>query len=181
MGRPVRSESEARFREIRIENRDQDLGDRLLDQPIQHGWYSQWAIITCRFGNLHTPNQRRLIRTCKDFFPDTRPMKGLPDRPPQIRIVIFRNTSTAFTPSLRRDRRLSRIQGFDILCCLTRRLGLGSLCPRKRVLFLFVGSLLCTPASFRQNLTVLLLRQAQDRLLFSANTCAYIVIDRIHV
>ena len=43
MRRPTRPESETGFRELGIRDRIQDLGDGLLDQPIQHDGYPQRA------------------------------------------------------------------------------------------------------------------------------------------
>jgi hypothetical protein len=83
----------------------------------------------------------------------------MPDRSPQIRVVIFRNKTTAFT--------ISPESWASISCAaLPGDLALYAVSVPFASLRAGSGSLLCTPASFRQNLAVL--------PLLSANTYVYI-------
>ena len=53
MGAPPRAEAEARRRECRIENRLQDLQNRLLNQTVHHGRNAELACSTAGLGDFH--------------------------------------------------------------------------------------------------------------------------------
>jgi hypothetical protein len=58
---PSRAEAKARSREARIEQRLQDLQDRLLDQAIDHRGNAQLALAAARLGDFHPAHWLRLI------------------------------------------------------------------------------------------------------------------------
>jgi len=74
MGGSTGSVTETRRRKGRIEDRSQDLSNGLLDQTIQHRGYPQRAFTTHAFGNLHTANRQRIIRSCQKRGTDSSPM-----------------------------------------------------------------------------------------------------------
>jgi hypothetical protein len=57
---PSRAETKARSRKARIEQRFQDLQDRLLDQAIDHRGNAQLALAAARLGDFRPAHRLRL-------------------------------------------------------------------------------------------------------------------------
>jgi hypothetical protein len=53
MGALARAETEARCREGRIDDRFQDLQNRLLNKTVDHGWNAELAGSTAGLGDFH--------------------------------------------------------------------------------------------------------------------------------
>src|SRR3989304_6250636 len=74
MGRTIGPEAETRFRELRIEDRRQDLRDGLLDQPINHGRYSQRPPAPARLRDHHPTPRLRAVAAIDKALANRRPL-----------------------------------------------------------------------------------------------------------
>ena len=76
LGRAAWSKAETRFRESGIENRREGLQDGLLNQAVDHVWYTEVSLTAIRFGNRLAPGRTRLVSPFQELPSNLRPLRA---------------------------------------------------------------------------------------------------------
>jgi len=68
--------AKTRLRESGVESRREDLQDGLLDQAVDHVWYTEVSLTAIRFGNRLTPGRTRLVSSFQELPSNLRPLRA---------------------------------------------------------------------------------------------------------